>query len=118
MAHWLNGRCGTSLVTAREQLRSGAALGGLPVIRGRFGEGRLTCSQVRAVTRVADGRTDELLADLAGAMTASQLEEVVRAFRRSGEIGADEAVADIVDALYQATQRDSAESSSGPEARS
>jgi hypothetical protein len=92
MAHWLSWRCGISPAAGREHVRVGHALEDLPAIRERFRAGRLSYSQVRAVTRVATPDTDELLANLAGAMTAAQLEEVVRAFRRSNEV--DEVAAD------------------------
>jgi hypothetical protein len=72
-------------------VRVGQALTDLPVIGERFRCGQLSYSQVRALTRVATVDTDRVLADLAEVMTASQLEEVVRAYRRSGRVDADAA---------------------------
>jgi hypothetical protein len=44
--------------------------------------GELTFSKVRALTRVATPASEEGLLELAGALTASQLERALRAFRR------------------------------------
>ncbi|HEX3947075.1 MAG TPA: DUF222 domain-containing protein [Acidimicrobiales bacterium] len=82
-AHWLNWRCGISLGTAREQVRVGRALDGLPVVRAAFGSGELSYSKVRAITRVADQRTEAALVDMARYATASQLERIVREYRRA-----------------------------------
>ena len=52
-AHWLSYRCGMGLATARERVRVARALRELPQTRELFGAGRLSWSQVRALTRVA-----------------------------------------------------------------
>ena len=69
-------RCGITGREAREFLRVAEALQELPAIRAAFGRGELTFSKVRALTRVATGSSEEGLLDLAGALTASQLERV------------------------------------------
>jgi hypothetical protein len=83
MAHWLSWKCAMGPVAAREHVRVGAALGGLDLVRERFSTGTLSYSQVRAITRVATVATQADLVDLARAMTAAQLETVVRAYRRA-----------------------------------
>ncbi len=75
-------RCGITGREAREFLRVAEALQGLPLLRAAFGRGELTFSKVRALTRVATESSEEGLLDLAGALTASQLERALRAFRR------------------------------------
>jgi hypothetical protein len=51
-------------------------------MRATFASGELSYSKVRALTRVADADSEEELLDLARAATASQLERLVRAYRR------------------------------------
>src|SRR5215216_4146608 len=80
-AHWLSWRCSISPVAAREHVRVAHRLEELPLIRGAFSEGRLSYSQVRALTRVERGEREEELLSLARHATAAQLERVVRAYR-------------------------------------
>ncbi|MEO5632520.1 DUF222 domain-containing protein [Gaiella sp.] len=75
-------RCGITGREAREFLRVAEALQALPATRAAFARGELTFSKVRALTRVATAVSEEGLLDLAGALTASQLERALRAFRR------------------------------------
>src|SRR6185437_13796079 len=82
-AHWLNWRCGVSLGAAREQVRVGRALSGLPLVKAAFGRGELSYSKVRALTRVADRSTEATLVELAHYATAAQLERIVREYRRA-----------------------------------
>ena len=85
-AHWLAWQCGMSPGAAREHVRVARALGGLPRTAAAFADGRLSYSKVRAITRVADPGTEVELVELATHATASQLERVVRAWRRSDEV--------------------------------
>ncbi len=82
-AHWLNWRCGVSLGAAREQVRVGRALADLPLVRAAFGTGEISYSKVRAITRIANRRLEEGLVAMAREATASQLERVVREYRRA-----------------------------------
>ncbi len=84
-------RCGITAREAREFLRVAEALRELPLIRAAFGRGGLTFTKVRALTRVATGSSEEGLLDLAGALTAGQLERALRAFRRVAAEDAREA---------------------------
>lgn len=79
---WLAFRCGISTREAREYVRVARALEELPAIRAAFARGELSFSKVRALTRVATASSEEGLLDLATALTASQLERALRAFRR------------------------------------
>jgi hypothetical protein len=81
-AQWLSWKCQMSSGTAREHVRVARALRELPVIRARFAAGRLSYAKVRALTRIAAPATEAGLAELAGPMTASQLERFARAHRR------------------------------------
>ena len=80
-AHWLSWRCGIGPVAAREHVRVALRLEQLPLIRGAFAEGRLSYSQVRALTRVENVAREEELLSLARHATAAQLEQLVRAHR-------------------------------------
>ncbi|HWQ23189.1 MAG TPA: hypothetical protein VNK94_03690, partial [Gaiellaceae bacterium] len=75
-------RCGVTTREARELVRVAEALGELPAIRAAFARGELTFTKVRALTRVATPASEEGLLELACALTASQLERALRAFRR------------------------------------
>ena len=81
-AGWLAFRCGISGREARECLRVAETLQELPVIRGAFARGELTYTKVRTLTRLATPASEQGLLDLAQALTASQLERALRAFRR------------------------------------
>ena len=80
-AAWLSWKCQMSSGTAREHVRVARALRSLPVIRGGFAAGRLSYAKVRALTRIAIPDSDADLAEMAGPMTASQLERFARAHR-------------------------------------
>jgi hypothetical protein len=82
LARWLAFRCGITMREAREHVRVAEALQELPAIRAAFSRGELTFTKVRALTRVATPESEQGLLDLAGALTASQLERALRAFRR------------------------------------
>ena len=75
-------RCGITVREAREYLRVAEALQELPATRAAFTRGELTLTKVRALTRVATASSEAGLLELAGALTASQLERALRAFRR------------------------------------
>ncbi|WP_299953579.1 HNH endonuclease signature motif containing protein [uncultured Modestobacter sp.] len=85
-AHWLAWQCGMSPGAAREHVRVARALGSLPVTAEAFAAGRLSYSKVRAISRVADPGTEVELVELARHATASQVERVVRAWRRSDAV--------------------------------
>jgi hypothetical protein len=84
-------RCGITGREAREFLRVAEALQELPATRAAFARGELTFTKVRALTRVATASSEEGLLELAGALTASQLERALRAFRRVAAEDAREA---------------------------
>jgi hypothetical protein len=88
VARWLAFRCGISTREAREYIRVADALQQLPAIRAAFSRGELTFTKVRALTWVATPASETSLLELAAALTASQLERALRAFRR---LGAEEA---------------------------
>src|SRR5690242_7680517 len=81
-AQWLSWKCQMSSGTAREHVRVARALRDLPVIRARFAAARLSYAKVRALTRIAAPATEAGLAELAGPMTANQLERFARAHRQ------------------------------------
>ena len=81
-AHWLNWQCGISRVAAREKVRTARALESLPTIAAAFGEGRLSYSKVRALTRATTAETEDMLLHIALNGTAAHVERTVRGFRR------------------------------------
>lgn len=90
-AHWLEWKCQIGAGAARERVRVARAVIKLPLIFGEFSRGRLSYSQVRALTRAATPENEAEMLRVARHMTASQLEDAVRAMR--GAITADEAAA-------------------------
>ena len=89
-AHWLSWQCGLGPGSAREHVRVARALRGLPLIESAFAAGRLSYSKVRAITRVAEPASQAMLVDLAVEATASQVERVVRQWRRADDPGSAE----------------------------
>src|SRR5215471_12396703 len=92
-AAWLSWKCQMSSGTAREHVRVARALRDLPVIRARFAAARLSYAKVRALTRIATAATEADLAEIAGPMTANQLERFARAHRQVTQ--ADDAAARV-----------------------
>ena len=81
-AHWLNWRCGISIVAAREKVRVAHALTALPKTREAFASGTLSYSKARAITRVGTKHNEDCLLSYAKYGTASQLDKTVRLYRR------------------------------------
>jgi hypothetical protein len=90
-SHWLAWRCSLDGRTAREHVRVARALGGLPSIRAAFARGELSYAKVRALTRVSGPANEEELLDLAGELTASQLERSLAAAKRVDDDSARDA---------------------------
>jgi hypothetical protein len=80
-AEWLSWRCGISLSTAREKVRTAHALRDLPAISLAFREGRLSYTKVRALTRVAAQHGEDSLLRYALDATAPDVEERCRQIR-------------------------------------
>jgi len=91
-AAWLSWKCQVAPGTAREHVRVARALRALPVITSEFAAGRMSYAKVRALTRIATPQTDADLAELAGPMTAGQLERFVAAHRRVSRADDDRAI--------------------------
>jgi hypothetical protein len=89
-AHWVSWQCGIAPGVAREHVRVARRLRELPLIRAAFADGELSYSKLRALTRVENVEDEAELLRLARAATASQLERLLRAYRRvvSAERGA------------------------------
>src|SRR5918992_3287752 len=90
-AHWVSWRCGIGPEAAREHVRVANRLQELPLIRAAFGQGQLSYSKVRALTRVDNVEREQDLLDLARHATAAQLERLVRAYR--GVLAAEQSAA-------------------------
>ena len=90
-AHWVSWQCGIAPGPAREHVRVARRLGRLPLIRAAFGEGELSYSKVRALTRVDNVERESDLLDLARHTTASQLERLLRTYQ--GVVAAERAAA-------------------------
>ena len=78
-AQWLADRCELELCTAREHVRVARALERLPLIDAAFGEGRLSYTKVRILTRVAGPEDESELVELAGRVPAGDLAQVLAA---------------------------------------
>ncbi|SDC23119.1 HNH endonuclease [Geodermatophilus telluris] len=87
--HWLSWQCGLAPGAAREHVRVARALRSLPLVETAFADGRLSYSEVRALTRIAEPDTQQSLLDLALSVTAAQLERFVRSWRRAGRPDGD-----------------------------
>jgi hypothetical protein len=88
-ARWLGHYCGVAHRTAVEHVRVARALAGFPELAAAMGAGRLSYSQVRAISRPAgDGehRLVEDLIDAAGHGTVGQLEVLVRGLRTVADV--------------------------------
>ena len=79
---WIAWRCALTPRSAREHVRVARGLRELPLTHAAFASGELSYAKVRALTRVATPANEQELLGLARACTASQLERVVRAYRR------------------------------------
>ena len=94
-AHWLHWRTGIDLGAAREKVRVARALAALPCISAAMQRGDVSYAKVRALTRIATPANEVRLVEVALAATASQVERLVRAWRR----------VDQAEAAQQAEQR-------------
>lgn len=92
-AQWLSWRCGLDLRTAREYVRVARALRELPRTREAFGEGRISYSKVRAVTRVATPQTEGDLVEAALCAPASQVERLTRGLKTVERLAESDAAA-------------------------
>ncbi|SCX38114.1 HNH endonuclease [Klenkia marina] len=84
-AHWLSWQCGISPGTARDHVRLARALPSLPRVTEQLAGGAISFAKARAIARVADADTEEVLLRVAEHCTAAQLEKVVAGWRRSDE---------------------------------
>lgn len=81
-AHWLSWRTGLGLTAARERVRVARRLPELPAVAAAFAAGRMSWSQVRAMTRVATATDGIDWVGLATSASGAQLERIVRGVRR------------------------------------
>lgn len=81
-AAWLSWRCGMAIGAARERVRVAAALAELPLLTAAFQAGRLSFSQMRAITRVATPESESVWLEWAAHTPAAQIERVCAARRR------------------------------------
>ncbi len=74
MAAWLVGMCHLGTHTARDWVRVGAALEGLPHLRAAFAEGALSWDQIRPATTFATPDDDAVLAEDLPGWSAAQVD--------------------------------------------
>jgi hypothetical protein len=91
-AHWLSWRLGLSPGTGRELVRVARRAQELPALAEAFGDGRVSYSKLRAITRVAEPDDGVDWVGAARHSSAAQLERIVRGVRRAR--GAQEVEAD------------------------
>jgi hypothetical protein len=82
-AHWLAWRIGIGPSAAREHVRVARALGELQLVDAAFAAGDLSYAKVRAITRAATPTTEQDFIDIAKHATASQIEKLTAAYRRT-----------------------------------
>lgn len=82
-AAWLSWRISIAPGAAREHVRVARALGELQLINAAFAAGELSYAKVRALTRVATPETEQNFLDIAVHATASQIEKLTAAYRRT-----------------------------------
>ena len=82
LTHWLNWKCGLGDLVAREKVRVARALRELPLIDAAFGQGEISYSKVRAMTRAATPENEKQLLNIARHGTAAHMERLVRVYRR------------------------------------
>ncbi|MEI4270605.1 DUF222 domain-containing protein [Klenkia sp. LSe6-5] len=82
-AQWLSWQCGISPGTARDHVRLARTLPALPAVTEQLRSGRISYAKARAIARVADAGSEEMLLRLAEHCTAAQLDKVVAGWRRS-----------------------------------
>lgn len=79
---WLSWKCGLGYTAATERLRVARALPDLPAIAAAFGEGRLSWSKVREITRVATPDDEDRWVHIAEHATAMQVSKLAMTARR------------------------------------
>ena len=80
-AHWLSSNTKMTMTTAYEHIRVAHCLRQLPAIDEAFSQGRVSYTQVRAMTRVADEDCEETLLADAETMSGQELELKCRGMR-------------------------------------
>src|ERR1700712_622900 len=82
-AHWLSWKCGMGGKVASDRVRIARALRSLPQTFAAFAAGRLSFTQVRAITRMAVPEDEAKYLRIAKAATGQQLERLARGIRRA-----------------------------------
>ncbi len=82
-AHWLSWQLGLSQTTASERVRVARALRELPLTAVALAEGRVSYSQVRAISRVATAADETVWVELARHSTGAQLDKAARGAARA-----------------------------------
>lgn len=90
-ADWLHWRCDIGRSAAREKVRVAHALKTLPATSMAFGDGTLSYSKVRALTRVANADNEHDLLAFALKTTAEQVAERCRELRCGTALSSEEA---------------------------
>ncbi len=85
-AHWLSWRLGMGQNAAGERVRVARALRLLPATSAAFGAGRLSFTQVRAISRVATVEDEQSYISMARHATGGQLERLVSGVRRARKL--------------------------------
>lgn len=90
-AHWLTWRLGMGPKSAYERVRVARVLRTLPRTSVEFAAGRLSFTQIRALTRVATPQDEEVYVSIARHATGGQLERLVRGLRRATKLSEESA---------------------------
>ena len=87
-AHWLSWKLGTGVKTSSDRVRVARALRSLPLTFAEFTAGRLSFTQVRAITRIATAADEEMFVHIARHASGEQLERLAGGIRRARKITA------------------------------
>ena len=90
-AEWLHWRCDIGMNASREKVRVAHALKALPRVSGKFANGALSYSKVRALTRVATPANEEELVRYALKTTTQRVEERCAEIRCGTELSTADA---------------------------
>jgi hypothetical protein len=88
--HWLSWKLGFGQQAAYERVRVARALRDLPQTAAAFAAGRVSFSQVRAITRMALPTDEDTYISMTKYCTGAQLERLARGIRRARRTESDE----------------------------
>jgi hypothetical protein len=87
-AHWLSWKLGMGVKAASDRVRVARSLRDLPKTFAAFAAGRLSFTQVRAITRIATAADEEVILSIARHASGEQIERLAGGIRRARKLAA------------------------------